>query len=119
MFGFYGALGMMASSGNTMSHVTFGSARHQYNETIAGGSGGDGGVRAICFLEPMTASMLGNSRVVPPFGVAGGRSGALASNYVLRTDGRVEPVGHVGRAELDAGDIFVIATPGGGGFGAP
>ncbi len=80
--------------------------------------GGDGGVRSIRFLEPMTASMLGNSRVVPPFGAAGGGSGAVANNYVLRADGRVEPMGHIGSAELAAGDCFVIETPGGGGFGA-
>ncbi|MFO0459463.1 MAG: hydantoinase B/oxoprolinase family protein [Burkholderiales bacterium] len=80
--------------------------------------GGDGGVRTIRFLEPMTASMLGNSRVFPPFGAAGGESGAVAHNYVVRNDGRIEPIGHVGRAELEAGDVFVIETPGGGGFGA-
>jgi 5-oxoprolinase (ATP-hydrolysing) len=88
----------------------------------SGGSGrwrgGDGGVRVLRFLEPMTASMLGNSRTVPPFGAAGGGSGAVAHNYVLRADGRLEPMGHIGRAELDAGDCFVIETPGGGGFGA-
>ena len=80
--------------------------------------GGDGGRRTIRFLEPMTASMLGNSRVVPPFGAAGGSSGAVANNYVLRADGRIEPMGHIGTAELAAGDCFVIETPGGGGFGA-
>jgi len=81
--------------------------------------GGDGGVRTIRFLEPMTASMLGNSRVVPPFGAAGGASGSVANNYVVRADGRIEPMGHIGSAELLAGDRFVIETPGGGGFGAP
>jgi 5-oxoprolinase (ATP-hydrolysing) len=67
----------------------------------------------------MTASMLGNSRVVPPFGAAGGASGSVANNYVVRVDGRIEPMGHIGSAELLAGDRFVIETPGGGGFGAP
>jgi 5-oxoprolinase (ATP-hydrolysing) len=81
--------------------------------------GGDGGVRVMRFLAPMTASMLGNGRIVPAFGAAGGGSGALANNYVVRTDGRVEPMGHIGRAELQAGDQFVIETPGGGGFGVP
>jgi 5-oxoprolinase (ATP-hydrolysing) len=81
--------------------------------------GGDGGTREIRFLEPMTASILANSRVVPPFGAAGGGSGAVAHNYVIRADGRIEPVGHVGRAELEAGDRFVIDTPGGGGYGPP
>ena len=80
--------------------------------------GGNGGVRAIRFLEAMTASMLGNSRTVPPFGAAGGGAGAVANNYVVRTDGRLEPMGHIGRAELAAGELFVVETPGGGGFGA-
>jgi len=79
--------------------------------------GGNGGVRVIRFLEPMTASMLGNGRVVPAFGAHGAGSGALANNYVLRVDGRLEPIGHVGRADVEAGDCFVIETPGGGGFG--
>ena len=81
--------------------------------------GGDGGVRTLRFLEPMTASMLGNSRVHPPFGAAGGGSGACANNYVVRNDGRIEPLGHVGRADLEAGELFVVETPGGGGFGTP
>jgi 5-oxoprolinase (ATP-hydrolysing) len=79
--------------------------------------GGDGGVRKVRFLEPMTASMLGNSRIHAPFGAAGGASGAVGHNYVVRVDGRIEPVGHVGSAELQAGDLFVVETPGGGGYG--
>jgi len=74
-------------------------------------------VREVRFLEPMTASMLANSRIVPPFGAAGGGSGATGNHYVRRLDGRIEPLGHVGRAELQAGDVFVIETPGGGGYG--
>ena len=41
-----------------------------------------------------------------------------ANTYVVRGDGHVEPIGHVGRAELAPGDLFVVETPGGGGFGA-
>jgi 5-oxoprolinase (ATP-hydrolysing) len=174
----YGALGIMAASQCTMNNFTFGNARHQYYETVSGGTGaggvfdasgrlvggfdgtsvvqahmtnsrltdpevleqrfpvrleryavraasggrgrwhgGDGGVREVRFLEPMTASMLANSRIVPPFGAAGGGSGATGNHYVRRLDGRIEPLGHVGRAELQAGDVFVIETPGGGGYG--
>jgi 5-oxoprolinase (ATP-hydrolysing) len=79
--------------------------------------GGDGGIRKVRFLEPMTASMLGNSRIHAPFGAAGGAPGAVGHNYVMRVDGRIEPVGHVGSAELQAGDVFVVETPGGGGYG--
>ncbi|RFP80843.1 5-oxoprolinase [Hydrogenophaga borbori] len=174
----YGALGAMAASQCTMNNFTFGNARHQYYETISGGSGaggvtdeagrlvdgfngtsvvqthmtnsrmtdpevlefrfpvrlesyqirqgsggagrwhgGDGGVRRVRFLEPMTASILSNGRVHPSFGMAGGQPGALGLNRVVRADGRTEELKHIGQAEMAAGDIFEIHTPGGGGYG--
>jgi 5-oxoprolinase (ATP-hydrolysing) len=79
--------------------------------------GGDGGVRRVRFLEPMTASILSNGRKVPAFGGAGGQPGALGINRVERSDGRVEALGHIGSAEMQPGDVFVIETPGGGGWG--
>ncbi len=176
----YGALGVLAASQCTMNNFTFGNTRHQYYETISGGSpaggernadglavngfngtsvvqthmtnsrltdpevlefrypvrlesyeirrgsggaghwhGGDGGVRRIRFLEPMTASILSNARIVAPFGVAGGLPGAVGINRVVRVDGTVEQLAHIGQAEMAIGDIFEIHTPGGGGFGAP
>jgi len=81
--------------------------------------GGDGGVRRIRFLEPMTASILSNGRIVAPFGVAGGLPGALGINRVVRVDGSVEELAHIGQADMAPGDIFEIHTPGGGGFGKP
>jgi 5-oxoprolinase (ATP-hydrolysing) len=80
--------------------------------------GGDGGVRKVRFLERMTASILSNNRIVPPFGAAGGGDGACGRNYVVRANGRVEELGFVARTEMEPGDVFVIETPGGGGFGA-
>ncbi|MFP5323915.1 MAG: hydantoinase B/oxoprolinase family protein [Gammaproteobacteria bacterium] len=80
--------------------------------------GGDGGVRRIRFLEPMTASILSNGRVHPAFGMAGGQAGAPGINRVLRADGRVEVLAHIGQADMAPGDVFDIQTPGGGGFGA-
>ncbi|WP_332815121.1 hydantoinase B/oxoprolinase family protein [Ramlibacter sp.] len=176
----FGALGLMASGPCTMSNFTFGNARHQYYETISGGSGaggvfdadgrlsggfdgtsvvqthmtnsrmtdpevlefrfpvrlesyairqgsggkgrwtgGDGGIRRVRFLEPMTASILSNGRKVPAFGMAGGEPGQVGINRVVRQDGRVEDLGHIGSAQMEAGDIFEIHTPGGGGFGKP
>jgi 5-oxoprolinase (ATP-hydrolysing) len=82
-----------------------------------GGRGGDGGVRRVRFLEPMTASILSNGRVVPAFGGAGGEAGALGVNRIERADGRSETLGHIGSAEMAPGDVFVIETPGGGGWG--
>ncbi len=81
--------------------------------------GGDGGVRRVRFLETMTASILSNGRTVPAFGMAGGAPGALGVNRVERADGRVETLGHIGSAEMAPGDVFVIETPGGGGYGTP
>ena len=173
-----GALGVSAASQCTMNNFTFGNARHQYYETISGGSGagglfddagqlvggfdgtavvqthmtnsrltdpevlewrfpvrldsyairpgsggagrwrgGDGGVRRVRFLESMTASILSNGRVQGSFGMAGGSAGALGINRVLRADGSVEELGHIGQVQMQPGDVFEIQTPGGGGFG--
>jgi len=165
----YGALGAMAAGQCTMNNFTFGNARHQYYETISGGSGagpgfdgtsvvqthmtnsrltdpevlefrfpvrlesyairagsggagrwhgGDGGVRRVRFLEAMTASILSNGRQHGAFGMAGGAPGAVGVNRVERADGRVETLGHIGSVEVGPGDVFVIETPGGGGYGS-
>jgi 5-oxoprolinase (ATP-hydrolysing) len=169
---------MLASSQCTMYNFTFGNARHQYYETIAGGSGaglvldgegravggfdgtsvvqthmtnsrltdpevlefrfpvrldgfelrtasggagrwrgGDGGVRRVRFLDPMTASILSNGRHAGAFGAAGGSPGVPGVNRVERADGTVEPLDHIARVEMQPGDVFVIETPGGGGCG--
>jgi 5-oxoprolinase (ATP-hydrolysing) len=80
-------------------------------------TGGNGGVRRVKFLEKMTASILSNGRVHPAFGMAGGVPGAVGINRVVRSDGRVEELKHIGQAEMLPGDVFEIHTPGGGGFG--
>lgn len=79
--------------------------------------GGDGGVRRVRFLEPMTAGILSNGRVHPAFGMAGGHSGLPGINRVVRSDGAVQELAHIGQVEMQAGDVFEIHTPGGGGFG--
>jgi 5-oxoprolinase (ATP-hydrolysing) len=79
--------------------------------------GGDGGVRRMKFLQPMTAAILSNNRVYAPFGMAGGQDGAVGRNSVERADGRVDILANVGSTQMNAGDVFVIETPGGGGFG--
>ena len=175
----YGALGVMAAGQCTMNNFTFGNARHQYYETISGGSGaggvtdetgklvsgfngtsvvqahmtnsrltdpevlefrfpvrlesyeirpdsggvgrwhgGNGGVRRIRFLEAMTASILSNGRKYGAFGMAGGLPGQVGKNFVVRVNGKIEALGHIGQAEMQPGDVFEIHTPGGGGFGS-
>jgi 5-oxoprolinase (ATP-hydrolysing) len=81
-------------------------------------SGGDGAVRRLRFLEPMTAVIVSSRREVAPFGLAGGADGAPGRQWVERADGTREVLGGRARAELSPGDAFVIETPGGGGFGA-
>lgn len=81
--------------------------------------GGNGGVRRVAFLEDMTASILSNGRKHGAFGMAGGKPGAVGINRVVRADGRVEELGHIGQAEMKPGDVFEIHTPGGGGYGQP
>ncbi|MFF5473276.1 hydantoinase B/oxoprolinase family protein [Streptomyces achromogenes] len=81
--------------------------------------GGDGAVRRIRFLEPMTVSTLSQHRRVPPYGMAGGAPGALGANRVERADGTVTDLGGSGSADVRPGDVLVIETPGGGGYGRP
>jgi 5-oxoprolinase (ATP-hydrolysing) len=177
----YGALGVMAASQGTMNNFTFGNDRHQYYETIAGGSGagvvgfasdgtptggfdgtdvvqthmtnsrltdpevlewrlpvvlesyeiragsggagrwrgGNGGTRRIRFLEPMTASILAGHRRIPPHGMGGGLPGAAGRNWVERADGACVELAGADRTEVGPGDVFIIETPGGGGYGTP
>ena len=79
--------------------------------------GGDGGTRRLRFLEPMTVSTLASHRRVPAFGLSGGQPGALGRHWVERADGSVTAMEGCDTAELAAGDVFVLETPGGGGFG--
>jgi 5-oxoprolinase (ATP-hydrolysing) len=166
----YGALGVMGASQGTMNNFTWGNERHQYYETICGGSGagpdfdgcdavhthmtnsrltdpevlewrfpvllesfeirrgsggqgrhrgGDGTVRRVRFLEPMTAAILSGHRIVPPYGAGGGQPGATGVNRVERVNGSVETLAGTDRTEMATGDVFVIETPGGGGYGEP
>ncbi len=81
--------------------------------------GGDGVVRRLRFLEPMTVAILSGSRQVAPFGLAGGGPGQRGRNRLERADGREEELGGSAQLALEAGDVLVIETPGGGGYGAP
>ena len=81
--------------------------------------GGDGVIRKIRFLEPMTATLTASRRTIPPFGLAGGLPGAPGAQYAERADGTHEPLPGRAAVELAAGEAFIIETPGGGGYGAP
>ncbi len=80
--------------------------------------GGDGVERHIRFRERMRANILSNRREVPPSGLAGGGDAKTGVNQIVRRDGTVETLSATASAEMAPGDMFVIETPGGGGFGA-
>jgi 5-oxoprolinase (ATP-hydrolysing) len=79
--------------------------------------GGNGVIRRIKFNEKMIASILSGRRIVPPFGANGGAPGQTGCNSVQRADGSIEALHGTQSVEVEPGDTFVIATPGGGGWG--
>ncbi len=81
--------------------------------------GGDGAIRRVRFLEPMTAAILSGHRKVAPYGMAGGFSGKTGRNRVCRADGKVVELEACDQIQVNSGDSFVIETPGGGGYGRP
>jgi len=85
-----------------------GAGRHQ---------GGDGVERHIRFRERMRANILSNRREVAPRGIEGGGDAEPGVNQVIRADGTVETLSATASAEMREGDMFVIETPGGGGYG--
>jgi 5-oxoprolinase (ATP-hydrolysing) len=164
----FAACRALAPSQGTMNNFTFGNARHQYYETIAGGAGagpdfdgasavqthmtnsrltdpeiletrypvllerfavrpgsggsgrhtgGDGVERHLRFRERMHAAILSNRREVPPAGIEGGGDAKPGINQVVRADGSIETLTATASAEMAPGDMFVIETPGGGGYG--
>ncbi|MPY76521.1 MAG: 5-oxoprolinase [Alphaproteobacteria bacterium] len=166
----YGALGVMAAAQGTMNNITFGNARHQYYETVCGGSGagpafdgtsavhthmtnsrltdpevlewrfpvllecfeirpgsggrgahrgGDGTRRRLRFLEEMELAILSGHRRVAPYGIAGGEAGSCGRNWVERAGGARHAMTGTDATVMRPGDVFVLETPGGGGFGPP
>jgi N-methylhydantoinase B len=80
-------------------------------------SGGNGVIRRIKFLEAMTANILSGHRVIPPFGLNGGEAGKVGRNWIQRQNGTQENLDSTATVEMKPRDVFVIETPGGGGFG--
>jgi 5-oxoprolinase (ATP-hydrolysing) len=81
--------------------------------------GGAGVRRRMRFLEDMEVVILANRRIVAPYGMAGGEPGAPGRNWVERTDGSVEILTATDMRHIHPGDVFVLETPGGGGYGSP
>ncbi len=81
--------------------------------------GGNGATRRVRFLEPMTAAILAGHRRIAPYGMAGGGPGDVGRNWVERADGSRTDLSYADETQVAAGDVFVIETPGGGGYGVP
>ena len=82
-------------------------------------SGGDGVVRHLRFRQPMTAAILAGHRRVPPFGLEGGGPGLCGRQWVERASGEKIILNARDQIEMNTNDVFVIETPGGGGYGKP
>jgi 5-oxoprolinase (ATP-hydrolysing) len=80
--------------------------------------GGNGGIRRLRFNEPMTVTTLTGHRRIPAFGLAGGQPGALGRHWIEHPDGTVTPMRGCDSVQVRPGDVFVIETPGGGGYGS-
>ncbi|HZO21682.1 MAG TPA: hydantoinase B/oxoprolinase family protein [Steroidobacteraceae bacterium] len=79
--------------------------------------GGNGTIRRMQFLAPLSGALLANHRRVAPFGLAGGRNGAHGEGRIERVSGAVEHLAGTAAFEVQPGDELIISTPGGGGFG--
>jgi 5-oxoprolinase (ATP-hydrolysing) len=79
--------------------------------------GGDGTIRRMRFLEPMTATLLSSHRIVPPFGLEGGSQGETGRQWVERSNGKRDELEGRCSTPMQPGDVFVISTPSAGGFG--
>ena len=81
--------------------------------------GGDGAERRIRFLEAMELTVLSQHRIIAPYGLAGGGDGRCGRNWVERTDGTRDEMTGQDHRRVDVGDVFVLETPSGGGYGPP
>ncbi|MBW2276178.1 MAG: hydantoinase B/oxoprolinase family protein, partial [Deltaproteobacteria bacterium] len=81
--------------------------------------GGDGVVREIRFLAPLTLSVLSQHRSAGPAGLAGGGPGRPGAQWVIRATGERVDLGAVDSIEVGPDDLLVLETPGGGGYGDP
>ena len=81
--------------------------------------GGDGTLRRIRFLEAMELTVLSQHRLIPPYGLGGGEPGRCGRNRVERAGGAVHEMGGQDHCPVAPGDVFVLRTPSGGGYGLP
>ncbi len=80
--------------------------------------GGDGIVRRLEFLRPLDVSLVTQRRgPYAPFGLNGGEEGALGVNTLQKADGTHLPLAGRVQFRAETGDVLIVQTPGGGGWG--
>ncbi len=79
--------------------------------------GGDGVIREVEFLEPMTVSLLTERRASPPEGMHGGSDGTPGKQIRIHADGSREALPGAVTYDASAKERIIIETPGGGGWG--
>ncbi|MDA8019211.1 MAG: hydantoinase B/oxoprolinase family protein [Thermoanaerobaculia bacterium] len=79
--------------------------------------GGDGVVRRLRFLRDVELSILSQHRVEQPYGLHGGGPGTKGRQILVHPDGSETRLAGISQADVRAGDLLVLETPGGGGWG--
>jgi 5-oxoprolinase (ATP-hydrolysing) len=79
--------------------------------------GGEGLRRELYFEEDVSLSLSGEHRRQAPYGLKGGKPGAVGVQFLVRGDEKPKPLPGHAKAEVSAGDRIIIETPGGGGYG--
>lgn len=79
--------------------------------------GGDGAVRELLFLQPVSLSLLSQHRRSGPYGREGGKPGLPGAQRIVHQDGRITPLEGIDGWEVEAGARLIVETPGGGGWG--
>jgi 5-oxoprolinase (ATP-hydrolysing) len=80
-------------------------------------NGGNGIVRKLTFLKPISLSILSQHRRIAPFGLKGGASGVKGNQYIIFKNNAKKHLKGIDGIELQEGDSLIIETPGGGGWG--
>src|SRR6056297_57556 len=79
--------------------------------------GGNGTVRELTFLEPVSLSVLSQHRENAPFGLKGGDPAKPGRQWIEKEDGTRQELKWRDGTDLKKGDRFILHTPGGGGYG--
>jgi 5-oxoprolinase (ATP-hydrolysing) len=80
--------------------------------------GGDGIIREIQFLLPLSVTFISQHRIIPPYGMSGGENGKCGEQSFIFPDGKKEVLPGIFNRKIETGTIFHLETPGGGGFGS-